>query len=213
MHPTTSSASSTRRNLLQQIEIAAPCNASWDDMDGNEQMRFCNQCSLHVYNLSAMTAAAAEELILSREGKLCVRLYRRADGTVLTEDCPKGLEKLRRRMKIMAGAVAAALLGVFGGEISQRNSTCAVPNTGGGFRGAVRSVLTPVVNATPRPLMGDPAPPPMMGAAVPLMGEPEPFLGQAVAPPVKMGRMAPVSKAPTRSTPPRNVEMGDVLVK
>lgn len=212
MHNTTSSASSTRRNLLQQIEIAAPCNASWDDMDGNEQMRFCNQCSLHVYNLSAMTAAAAEELILSREGKLCVRLYRRADGTVLTEDCPKGLEKLRRRMKIMAGAVAAALLGVFGGEVSQRNSTCAVPQGNGGIRGAVRSVLTPVVNAVPQPMMGDPMP--MMGAPLPVMGEPEPFLGQAVAPPVKMGRVAvPVSKAPMRSTPLQNVEMGDVLVK
>ena len=203
MH-TTSSSASTRRNLLQQIQIAAPCNASWDDMEGSDQMRFCNQCSLHVYNLSAMTAAAAEELILSREGKLCVRLYRRADGTVLTEDCPKGLEKLRRRMKIMAGAVAAALLGVFGGEVAQRGSTCAVPGTNTGVRASIKSVLTPPVV---RPTMGEPAP---------IMGDPKPLMGKPVAPePVRMGRMAPVKKvaAVPKPAPPEAWAMGDVMVK
>jgi len=32
----------------------------------------------------------AEALIKAKNGDMCARLYRRADGTVLTEDCPVG---------------------------------------------------------------------------------------------------------------------------
>jgi hypothetical protein len=35
-----------------------------------------------------MTAAEAAALIAGREGRLCARLFRRADGTVITADCP-----------------------------------------------------------------------------------------------------------------------------
>jgi hypothetical protein len=45
---------------------------------------------------------------------LCVRLYRRADGTVLTRDCPVGLrQRLRRlawRALALASSAAASLL-------------------------------------------------------------------------------------------------------
>ncbi len=34
-----------------------------------------------------------------REGELCVRFYRRADGTMLTADCPRGLAAVRLRMR------------------------------------------------------------------------------------------------------------------
>ncbi len=46
-------------------------------MSGDERTRFCTDCSKHVYNLSAMTTAEAEELILEKEGHLCVRYYKR----------------------------------------------------------------------------------------------------------------------------------------
>ena len=104
-----------RKNPLQQLEIATPCNASWDAMVGNDRVRFCGQCSLNVYNLSAMGQQEALDLIATREGRLCVRLYKRADGTVISQDCPRGLEAVRRRVRRMAGAVVGALMTVAAG--------------------------------------------------------------------------------------------------
>lgn len=96
---------------LEQIAIASPCTASWDDMSGDEKRRLCAQCGLHVHNLSAMTREEAEALVGGAEGRLCVRLYRRADGTVLTRDCPVGLARARERLR-RACSAAAALLGL-----------------------------------------------------------------------------------------------------
>ena len=73
-----------------RLEIATPCPASWDDMEGDERVRFCPECELNVYNIASMTEAEALALIKEREGRLCVRLYKREDGTVLTRDCPVG---------------------------------------------------------------------------------------------------------------------------
>jgi hypothetical protein len=81
---------------LDRISVASPCTASWDEMRGDDRVRFCGHCQLNVYNLSAMTRQAAEQLVAQREGRLCVRFYRRTDDTVLTPDCPRGLEALRR---------------------------------------------------------------------------------------------------------------------
>jgi hypothetical protein len=51
----------------------------------------------------------AERLLAEREGAICARLYRRADGTVLTADCPEGVKKKRVRLAIF-GAVGAGVL-------------------------------------------------------------------------------------------------------
>ena len=79
-----------RSELLSRVEIATPCTASWDAMEGSDRVRFCNKCNLNVYNLSAMNKKEAEQLIISNEGKLCARFYRRKDGTIITKDCPVG---------------------------------------------------------------------------------------------------------------------------
>ncbi len=76
--------------LLENIQIASPCNADWNSMSGDERVRFCGDCRKQVYNLSGMSADEAEALLREKEGDLCARLYRRADGTVLTTDCPEG---------------------------------------------------------------------------------------------------------------------------
>jgi hypothetical protein len=95
---------------LDVLHVASPCPVSWDAMPGDGRVRFCPQCRQHVYNLSAMNRAEAETLLAEREGRVCVRFYRRADGTVLTSDCPVGLWAVRRRLAVLAGAVAGLLL-------------------------------------------------------------------------------------------------------
>jgi hypothetical protein len=109
------------RNLpiLDDIRIASPCNADWDDMVGDERSRFCGKCEKNVYNLSALSRIEAETLVNSTEGRMCVRFFERADGTILTADCPVGVEKKRLRARIWArisGAAAslALLVGLAG---------------------------------------------------------------------------------------------------
>jgi hypothetical protein len=97
--------------LLESARIASPCPARWEEMTGNDRTRFCAQCGLHVHNIAAMTAGEAEALLAraaSGEDRVCARLYRRADGTVLTRDCPVGV-RLRERARRAAARVAAAL--------------------------------------------------------------------------------------------------------
>lgn len=100
--------------MLDTIRIASPCSASWDAMVGDTKSRFCGACEKHVYDLSAMTREEAELLVLEREGELCVRLYRRRDGRVLTQDCPVGVRRKRLRvagMLTLVAGVGAALAG------------------------------------------------------------------------------------------------------
>ena len=97
-------------NPLDGVRVAAPCPANWERMVGDERMRYCGQCNLHVYNLSGMTRTEAESLITNAEGRLCVRFYRRGDGTILTRNCPVGLRALKRRVSRTAGAMLSAVL-------------------------------------------------------------------------------------------------------
>jgi hypothetical protein len=90
---------------LNALRIASPCPASWAAMRGDHRVRFCDACSKHVYDLSGLTAVEARSLIAEAEGRVCVRLYRRRDGTVLTADCPVGLRSaVRRRLLRLATA-------------------------------------------------------------------------------------------------------------
>jgi hypothetical protein len=103
---------------LDHVAIAAPCSVNWDSMVGDERVRFCGQCSLNVYNLSAMSRSDAERLIAQVEGRLCVRYYRRADGTILTKNCPVGLRALKRRLSRIAGASVSAALSFCAGILA-----------------------------------------------------------------------------------------------
>lgn len=102
-----------KQRTLDRLYIATPCNADWESMAGNEQVRFCNQCQLNVYNISVMTKKQAEELIAKTEGRLCTKLYSRTDGTIITRDCPYGLRAIKRRVARSAGAILSAILSFF----------------------------------------------------------------------------------------------------
>jgi carboxypeptidase family protein len=109
---------------LDTIHVASPCSASWATMTGDDRVRHCQGCKLNVYNLSEMTRSEAEQLIAAHEGRMCVRFYRRADGTILTRDCPRGLRALTERVSRIAGALLFALIAVTPGfGQSPANST------------------------------------------------------------------------------------------
>ena len=104
--------------MLDAMSIASPCSADWAQMVGDDKVRYCGKCEKNVFNLSAMTREEAEITVLAKEGDLCVRLYQRHDGTVLTQDCPVGVRRKRLRLvgalaigSSLAGAAAALVAG------------------------------------------------------------------------------------------------------
>lgn len=111
-----------RAGLLSRMRVASPCPTSWEAMEGDGRVRFCRLCDLHVYNFSELTRTEAESLVARTEGRLCARLYRRADGTVLTKDCPTGLRAARRRVGRAAGAAFAAVMSLCGVAFGQGKS-------------------------------------------------------------------------------------------
>ncbi|MGV3722772.1 MAG: hypothetical protein ACO1SX_17855 [Actinomycetota bacterium] len=95
------------RHTVNGIQIASPCHMNWDEMEGDDRKRYCRGCRLHVFNISEMDVEEAAQLISDSTDRLCVRLYRRRDGTVLTQDCPVGLRAaIRRRATAFAGSLA-----------------------------------------------------------------------------------------------------------
>jgi hypothetical protein len=81
-------------------------------MIGDDRIRHCAACNLNVYNLSAMTEREVQRLIAHSGGRVCGRFYRRADGTMLTQDCPRGLRAVARRVSRTAAAVLTAVMSV-----------------------------------------------------------------------------------------------------
>ncbi len=101
-----------KAQTLLKLRIASPCKANWSDMVGDDRVRLCGDCDRNVFNVSTMTADEAEHLIHNHTGRLCVRYFQRADGTILLADCEIGSRPKRRRRMIAGGA--AALLAGYG---------------------------------------------------------------------------------------------------
>ncbi len=99
--------STEERFSLDVVNVASPCPVPWESMTGDEHVRYCSKCELNVYDLSSLSRADAEHLVTQHEGRMCVHFYQRADGTVLTRDCPVGMLVLRRRLaKVLTGIAA-----------------------------------------------------------------------------------------------------------
>jgi len=113
----------TNPTQIDRLQIAAPCPVGWEQMTGDNRVRFCEQCHLNVYNISELSRSEVEKLIALTEGRFCVRLFRRADGTVLTKDCPVGLRALRRRVAKRTAAIFAAIVSLSGAAFGQESSS------------------------------------------------------------------------------------------
>ena len=143
---------------LEAISVASPCSADWNAMTGDERSRFCGVCAKNVYNLSALTRAQAETLIAEKEGDLCVRYFQRADGTMLTADCPIGLLRLQRntpprvlpwvQLSALSMLIGALIVGAVSPQILQAQPPEPLPSAP-----APAPTLTPEPIATPEPTL------------------------------------------------------------
>lgn len=109
--------------MLDRIGVATPCRADWNAMTGDDKARFCQTCHKNVYNVALMSSDEAVALIQEKEGNLCVRLSRRADGTLITNDCPVGaqmpsLKSLSLSPRKFVAATLALVAAVFGSALA-----------------------------------------------------------------------------------------------
>ncbi len=81
-------------------------------MSGDERSRFCESCKLNVYNFSEMSESEIKHFIVQKEDRICGKLYKRADGSVITKDCPTGLRAVRKRVTRVTSAVFATIIGL-----------------------------------------------------------------------------------------------------
>lgn len=98
-----------KRSILDDVSIASPCPVKFEQMTGDEKIRFCDLCQLNVYNVSQMTRIEAEELLNDKSDQVCLRLYRRKDGTLITKDCPVG-KRFSDRIKFKIRSIAAVIV-------------------------------------------------------------------------------------------------------
>lgn len=179
----------TERKALDQIKIASPCTASWNQMKGDDQVRFCGECQQNVYNLSSMSLPQISQLLEKKEGRTCVRFYRRPDGTVLTDDCPVGLRAVRRRLAMVAAAAGTLLSALgFGMWMSRGAMARTLKDSSLGRIQIVRDLADWMEPRRAYPLMGSPMP--LLGrVAMPSCGT-----GNTPTPgsPAVMGNMMPV---------------------
>jgi hypothetical protein len=111
-------------SVLDQVRIASPCPVKWEDMRGDERARHCDQCDLKVHNISELTRGEAEAYLsgvaaeMGAGRRVCLGFYRRADGTILTKDCPVGLAAVRAALARRWSRFAALVALVFSAVIT-----------------------------------------------------------------------------------------------
>jgi uncharacterized protein YaaQ len=93
--------------LLDSIQVKTPCTESWDEMTGNDQVRFCSHCAKDVHKISEMTRKQALKLVAKSEGGICVQYRRRSDGRIDT--LKRQFHQITRKTGIAASVLSASL--------------------------------------------------------------------------------------------------------
>jgi hypothetical protein len=94
-----------RKTLPFQLDIAEPCHEQWSTMSGSASQRFCGSCQKHVHNLAAMTPTEIEREVIRTGGRLCGRITRREDGSMVTVE-----ERSQSPVGVGAGFLLASTL-------------------------------------------------------------------------------------------------------
>jgi hypothetical protein len=108
-----------------RLTVASPCSKDWKQMKGTAQKRFCDGCRQHVYDLSAMPWDEVQALLDCAQPP-CVKFFQRADGTVLTADCPVGRGRTWRALRgVVAGAALAWMAWLASFSAFRKKESCA----------------------------------------------------------------------------------------
>jgi hypothetical protein len=102
----------TRKTLLDRVEIVSPCTADWNAMQGTDEVRFCSECRKYVYNLSEMTRREAEALLSTRRNQMCARLLRDLERQTITLESLPPIRLMSWKPGPVANAIVSALISI-----------------------------------------------------------------------------------------------------
>jgi hypothetical protein len=123
------------------LNVNSPCEADWDSMTGNDEVRFCTHCEKSVHNVSAMTRKDAMRFVRANAGGVCVRFYSGPTGRTLHADEGK-LHRITRRASLAA-------VGAFGAVVALGSSVLAqTPAPGERQQEVAAQHVPPRVNAS-----------------------------------------------------------------
>lgn len=95
---------------LRKLRVAEPCSERWDEMFGNDRVRFCSHCAKSVNDISAMSPKEALRLVKRSRGNICVRYV---EHPLTNEPVIGGrLYQIARRAPAIAAGVVGATLGL-----------------------------------------------------------------------------------------------------
>lgn len=98
----------SKRRMIESIAVANPCTKAWDEMAGNDLVRFCSHCEKSVTDLSSMRRKDALRLVRDSSGKLCVR-YVEHPKTKEPLFAERLIQISRRAPTIAAGVMGASI--------------------------------------------------------------------------------------------------------
>lgn len=139
--------------VIDDLQIDHPCPARWDAMPGDDRTRHCAACGRSVHDLSVLTAVEAVSL-LGGPAVPCVRVHRRADGSVVTRDSAADRARWVLTRVLLTAASWAGLTLAVGCREEGRRTTVGSPKSHDRFEppaAPVPEAPAPRPVATPRP--------------------------------------------------------------
>lgn len=106
-----------KKKVLDQIEVKSPCSESWDEMEGNDKVRFCSHCAKSVNDISVLSRKKAEKIVRASGGNICIRYVK--DPETGRPLYAQDLYKITRRAPALAVGVVAATLSLSAAAYAQ----------------------------------------------------------------------------------------------
>lgn len=82
-------------------------------MSGNDLSRRCQTCDRDIHDLSMLSKAQITDLLSEDSKRVCVRLQRKPDGSILYAQRTKNVFIYRKRVAQIASAFFASMIGLF----------------------------------------------------------------------------------------------------
>jgi len=98
----------SKKSFIDSVEVRTPCDANWNEMTGNDQVRFCGHCAKSVNNISTLRRKDAARLVRSSNGELCIR-YIANPVTKRPMFAEQLIQIARRTPGIAAGVMSASI--------------------------------------------------------------------------------------------------------
>ncbi len=152
---------------MQTLQVHVPCPKKWDDLDGNERRRFCEQCGKHVHNLSLASSQETAQLTRQVESgaRVCVAYFADSTGNIQRQRGGGWAYRLRLVLSVLAPSLG------WGGAVAgtpdrpQERREARLDADGEIVLG---KVAAPTPTPTPSPIRGEAAvtPVPVLGDAI-----------------------------------------------